>query len=136
MRTEGARPPIQRPGRAWPGVCFAYSNCGCSSLLSSTTKTVDARAPCRHRGRSPPAVCFGDSDFRDISQGFHTRRSKSIRFNKILNKKRYFFSPGRSRPPAPTGPDAQNRCFLKVFLIKKDTFLKITENRWVRLVRR
>ena len=32
------------------------------------------------------------------------QRLKTILFNKILNKKRYFFGPGRSQPPAPTGP--------------------------------
>ena len=43
------------------------------------------------------------------------RSSKSILFKRILKKKRYFFCPGRSRPPAPTGPGAQNRYFLKGF---------------------
>ena len=36
------------------------------------------------------------------------RRSKPLLFKRILNKKRYFFSGGRSGPLAPTGPGAQN----------------------------
>ena len=51
-----------------------------------------------------------------------SRSSKSVLFKRILKKKRYFFRPGRSRPPAPTGPGAQNRYFLKGFSRKNDTF--------------
>jgi len=43
------------------------------------------------------------------------RRSKSLLFKRILHKKRYFFSPGRSGPLAPTGSGAQNRYFSKGF---------------------
>ena len=47
---------------------------------------------------------------------------KTVIFKRILNKKRYFFNPGRSGPLAPTGPGAQNRYFSKGFSIKNDTF--------------
>jgi len=40
---------------------------------------------------------------------------KTVIFKRILNKKRYFFNPGRSGPLAPTGPGAQNRYFSKGF---------------------
>ena len=43
------------------------------------------------------------------------RRSKSLLFKRILHKKRYFFSLGRSGPLAPTGSGAPNRYFSKGF---------------------
>ena len=43
------------------------------------------------------------------------RRSKPWLFKRILDTKRYFSSPGRSGPLAPTGPGAQNRYFPKGF---------------------
>ena len=50
------------------------------------------------------------------------RREKAMLFNKVFNKKQYFFSPGRSRPLAPTGPGVKKRYFLIMFQIKRDTF--------------
>ena len=43
------------------------------------------------------------------------RCSKFLFFLRILNKNRWFSDPDRSRPLAPTGSGAQNRCFLKGF---------------------
>ena len=50
------------------------------------------------------------------------RRSKSLLLKRISNNKRYFFSPGRSRPPAPTGPGAQSRYVSVGVPIKNNTF--------------